>query len=74
MPSGLFRREGERWVFAGETPESFKGYNGDHAQLLVRYMFELTPEEQRRLTQMMPATAAPKPARQALVVKSVLPR
>ena len=51
MPSGLFRREGDRWVFAGPTPESFKGYTRDHVQLLVRYMFELTPEEQRRLIQ-----------------------
>jgi cytochrome c2 len=58
MPSGLFRREGERWIFAGPTPDSFHGYGGDHAQLLVRYMFQLTPEEQRRLVQMMPKTAA----------------
>ncbi|MBI4462619.1 MAG: c-type cytochrome [Acidobacteria bacterium] len=50
MPSGLFRREGNRWVFAGPTPESFRGYRGDHADLLVRYMFQFTPEEQRLLT------------------------
>ncbi len=49
MPSGLFRREGERWVFSGPTPESFKTYERDHAQLLTRYMFQFTPEEQRRL-------------------------
>jgi mono/diheme cytochrome c family protein len=61
MPSGLFRREGDHWAFAGPTPEIFKGYTKDHVQLLVRYMFELTPEEQRRLTQMMPATASAKP-------------
>lgn len=59
MPSGLFRQEGERWVFAGPTPESFQGYGGDHVQLLVRYMFQLTPQEQRRLIQMIPKTAAP---------------
>ncbi len=52
MPSGLFRREGDRWVFAGPTPPIFKGYDGDQAELLVRYMFEMTPEEQRRLTGM----------------------
>lgn len=57
MPSGLFRRDGGRWVFAGPTPDLFKGYIGDHAQLLVRYMFELTPDEQRRLVQMIPKTA-----------------
>jgi len=49
MPSGLFKREGDRWVFNGQTPPSFNGYTGDHAELLVRYMFTLTPDEQRRL-------------------------
>ncbi len=49
MPSGLFNREGDRWVFAGPLPPSFHGYTGDHADLLVRYMFELTPDEQRSL-------------------------
>ena len=50
MPSGLFRREGDRWVFAGPTPSAFRGYSKDHAELLVRYMFQFTPEELRRLT------------------------
>ncbi|MGH9650216.1 MAG: hypothetical protein ACRD3I_07070, partial [Terriglobales bacterium] len=49
MPSGLFKREGDHWVFSGPTPPKFAGYKGDQADLLVRYMFELTPEEQRRL-------------------------
>jgi hypothetical protein len=49
MPSGLFRREGDRWVFSGPLPPSFNGYKGDHADLLVRYMFQMTPEEQRAL-------------------------
>ncbi len=49
MPSGLFKRDGDRWVFSGATPSSFQGYRGDHVQLLVRYMFQLTAEEQRRL-------------------------
>ncbi len=49
MPSGLFKREGDRWVFAGPLPESLKQYRGDHVDLLVRYMFQFTPEEQRRL-------------------------
>lgn len=49
MPSGLFKREGDRWVFSGPVPASFKGYTGDEANLLVRYMFQLTPEEQRSL-------------------------
>ena len=49
MPSGLFRLEGERWVFAGPLPASFAGYEKDQSKLLVRYIFQLTPEEQRRL-------------------------
>jgi len=49
MPSGLFHREGDRWVFSGPLPASFHGYAKDHADLLVRYMFQLTPEEQRSL-------------------------
>jgi cytochrome c551/c552 len=49
MPSGLFKRDGDRWVFNGQTPPSFNGYTGDHAQLLVRYMFQLSADEQKRL-------------------------
>jgi hypothetical protein len=49
MPSELFRLEGDRWVFSGPLPASFAGYQGDHARLLVRYMFQFTPEELRRL-------------------------
>jgi hypothetical protein len=52
MPSGLFKSEGGHWVFAGHTPPIFTGYDKDHADLLVRYMFEITPEEQRRLVGM----------------------
>jgi cytochrome c551/c552 len=49
MPSGLFKRENNRWVFAGPTPSSFQGYDKDHTKLLVDYIFQLTPEEQRRV-------------------------
>ncbi|MGA2577355.1 MAG: c-type cytochrome [Bryobacteraceae bacterium] len=49
MPSGLFRAEDGREVFAGPTPASFNGYTKDHAELLVRYMFQFTPEELTRL-------------------------
>src|SRR5579871_338539 len=49
MPSGLFRHEDNRWVFAGPTPPSFNGYPKDHADLLVRYMFQFTPDELGRL-------------------------
>jgi mono/diheme cytochrome c family protein len=63
MPSGLFRKEGERMVFNGPTPEAFNNYHRDHAELLVRYMFLLTPDEQRRLTSgSPPATGGASPA------------
>jgi len=52
MPSGLFRREGNQWVFSGPLPPSFQGYDKDHTKLLVRYMMQLTPEEQRRVAGM----------------------
>jgi cytochrome c551/c552 len=62
MPSGLFRHENGRWVFAGPTPPSFQGYDKDHRKLLTDYIFQLTPEEQRRVSASMgrkQATAAP---------------
>ena len=49
MPSGLFRHEEDRYVFAGPVPASFNGYQKDHADLLVRYMVQVTPEELNRL-------------------------
>jgi cytochrome c2 len=63
MPSGLFRKEGEHWVFNGPLPSSFQGYTKDQADLLVRYMFQMTPEEQRLLVGRSPAGGA-KPAGQ----------
>jgi cytochrome c551/c552 len=58
MPSDLFRRENNRWVFAGPTPPSFQGYDKDHTKLLVDYIFQLTPEEQRRVVAAMGRTQA----------------
>ena len=51
MPSELFKRDEShgRWVFNGPTPPAFLTYEKDHVDLLVRYMFQLSPEEQRRL-------------------------
>jgi cytochrome c551/c552 len=49
MPSGLFKADGARMVFAGPTPPGFAQYSKDHADLLVRYIFEFSQEEQRRL-------------------------
>jgi hypothetical protein len=53
MPSGLFKRENNHWVFSGPTPPSFQGYEKDHSKLLVDYIFQLTPEEQRRVAASM---------------------
>ena len=57
MPSELFKRDGERWVFNGPLPPSAADYKGDHARLLVRYMLSLTPEEQARARSAQPAQA-----------------
>ncbi|MGH9971043.1 MAG: c-type cytochrome [Pyrinomonadaceae bacterium] len=59
MPSGLFKKEGDRWVInLPNPPASANAYQQDHAYLLVRYMLLLTPDEQRRLL----ATAPVQPA------------
>jgi hypothetical protein len=59
MPTGLFRKEGARWVInLPNPPASANEYQQDHAQLLVRYMLLMTPDEQRRLL----ATAPVQPA------------
>lgn len=60
MPTGLFRKEGERWVInLPNPPASANAYQDDHARLLVRYMMLLTPEEQRRLLATAPVAPAP---------------
>ena len=53
MPSGLFKEQDNQWVFAGPTPPSFQGFQGDHRKLLTDYIFQLTPEEQRRVAAAM---------------------
>ena len=49
------------WTITGSSPArcraSFNSYKGDHADLLVRYMFQLTPEEQRALVGRTPKSA-----------------
>ena len=78
MPSGLFKRETQhdRWVFAGPTPDSFKTYDKDHVDLLVRYMFQISPDEQKRLGTggggaAAPAAAAPAKAAMAASQKRI---
>ena len=63
MPSGLFKRDGDHWVFNGPLPDSFHGYTKDQADLLVRYLFQITAEEQRALVGRTPSGGG-KPAGQ----------
>jgi cytochrome c551/c552 len=63
MPSGLFKQQDNRYVFAGPTPPTFNGYEGDHRKLLTDYIFQLSAEEQRRVAASMPhARAAVQPS------------
>jgi len=40
-------------------PTDVANYHSDHARLLVRYMFLITPDEQRRLLSASPAPPPP---------------
>jgi cytochrome c551/c552 len=63
MPSGLFRKEGDRWVVnLPNPPASANAYQHDHARLLVRYMFLMSPDEQRQLLAASPVAPAAAPA------------
>jgi cytochrome c551/c552 len=55
MPSGLFKQVDGRWVFNGPQSPELQHYTGDQANLLVRYMFTLTPQEQAALVGRTPA-------------------
>jgi cytochrome c551/c552 len=70
MPSGLFKRENNHWVFSGPTPASFQGYDKDHTKLLVDYILQLTPEEQRRVASSMGRTQAAQPTPPAVKAAS----
>jgi cytochrome c551/c552 len=60
MPTGLFKKDGERWVVnLPHPPPDVANYHDDHARLLVRYMFLMTPDEQKRL---LSASPSPPPA------------
>ena len=62
MPSGLFvkDKEKDRWVVnLPAMPTDVANYHDDHARLLVRYMFMMTPDEQKRLLSASPAPAKP---------------
>ncbi len=39
MPTGLFKRDGRRWVVnKNDVPEALKSYTGDHADLMARFL------------------------------------
>jgi hypothetical protein len=60
MPSGLFKKDADRWVVSATAmPKDVSDYHGDHAWLLVRYMFLMTPDENSRLLSASPAAPAP---------------
>src|SRR5258705_11283605 len=66
MPSGLFRQEGDRWVInLPNPPASANDYHSDHARLLVRYMFLMDPDEQRKLLSTAPVAPATAPSQNA---------
>jgi hypothetical protein len=66
MPSELFKRDQghDRWVFNGPTPPAFQTYEKDHVDLLVRFMFQISPTDQKGLGSGGAAapSAAPAPA------------
>jgi cytochrome c2 len=76
MPGGLFRRDAEhnRWVLNGQLPPDVQKYDQDHVDLLVRYMFQITADEQKRLGTQMAASqskaAAAAPAKPTASVNS----
>ncbi len=61
MPSELFKREGERWVFNANVP-GIENYQGDHARLLMRYILQLTPQEQATISRGSTARAPVAPS------------
>jgi hypothetical protein len=69
MPTGLFKKEGDKWfVNLPNPPTDVANYHDDHARLLVRYMFLMTPDEQRRLLAASPSPPA-QPAAQTQTQK-----
>lgn len=72
MPSELFKRDQghDRWVFNGPTPPAFQTYEKDHVDLLVRYIFQVSPGEQKQAGAAGGATAAP--ARVAAPAKTAM--
>ena len=55
MPSGLFTYQDGKARFNGPLPPASAAYKGDHADLIVRYILQFSPEELLRLPKIMPA-------------------
>ena len=72
MPSGLFNRDEtrDRFVVNGVVLPAFKTYEKDHVSLLVRYMFQITSDEQKRLGAGSSSGPAPAPAAPSAPVKT----
>lgn len=64
MPSGLFRREGDRWVVASTMSDELAAYAGDHAKLFVRYMNTIDMREANLLKEIKEQERASAPAQQ----------
>jgi cytochrome c2 len=76
MPSELFKRDQghERWVFNGPTPDTFQTYDKDHVDLLVRFMFQISPDQQKRFGTGGGGAATPAPAAAAPTKTAVVHR
>ena len=55
MPSGLFTYQDGKARFNGPLPPASAAYKGDHADLIVRYILQFSPDELARLPKIMPA-------------------
>ncbi len=65
MPTGLFKKDGEHWIVnMPNPPTDVANYHDDHARLLVRYMFLMTPDEQKRLLAASPSPTTQPAAQQ----------
>ena len=77
MPSELFKRDQghDRWVFNGPTPSAFQTYEKDHVDLLVRYIFQVSPGDQKQAGAGGGPTAAPStptaPAKTAMTERKI---
>ncbi|NOX60232.1 MAG: cytochrome c [Planctomycetes bacterium] len=61
MPSGLFRKDGDRYVVAGQMTDDLAEYDGDHIELFVRYMNTIDLEEATTLQRIKESERAAAP-------------